>query len=91
MSCLKLNANIFTGVVKLNLQISNWPFCGNRDIICEECHTYHVGKYLDLELALKGSSAAKKYDTDKTNGSRLSVESAEILFSQQVCLCMKPF
>ena len=83
--CFGINSIYITGVLKINVQISNWPFCGFNDVICKECVGYVVGKYLDLEIAVEGTSPARFEDTYNTSGAAFNVGKGELLFSEKVC------
>ena len=55
-----------------------------EDVICEQCPFYEIGKYLDLDLAVKGTSAAVQNDTSENSGVLFNVGPGEINFSQKV-------
>ena len=65
-----------------------------EDVICEQCPFYEIGKYLDLELAVKGTKAVVQKDTSENSGLPFDVGRGEINFSQKVCkivVCCETF
>ena len=56
-----------------------------EDVICEQCPIYEIGKYLDLDLAFKGTSKAVQKDTGENSGVLFNVGRGEINFSRKVC------
>ena len=59
-----------------------------EDNICEQCPYYEIGKYLNLKLAVKGTSAAVQKDTGENSGLHFDFGRGEIIFSQKVCKIM---
>ena len=79
----------FLGIAKMSIQITNWPFCGVGDVICEHCPYYEIGNYLDFELAVKGTSAATQEYTSENSGLSFNVGMAKLIFSQMVNFFLK--
>ena len=65
-----------------------------EDKICEQRPYYEIGKYLDLKLAVEGTSAAVQKDTGEKGGLHFDFGRGEIIFSQKVCeivVCCETF
>ena len=71
-----------SGTSKINVVISNWPFCGK--VTCKQGDNYVLGEYLDLTIAVRGISPAGEEDREENHGSSFGVGSGKIVFSDKV-------
>ena len=48
------NQTVSAGVMKFNIEIQDWPFCGAGAVTCAQGATQQVGATLDFEVEIKG-------------------------------------
>ena len=77
--CFALN---ISGATKINVKISEWPFCGNSS--CKYDGIFEVGDYLDFKFAVIGSRVAVKEETGVNSGLKFDVGSGKIVLSEKV-------
>lgn len=79
------SSEVRKGTMKFSVDVNSWPFCLPKDkckdsTCCLKGQTNEVGEYLDLEIEIKGSKAAK----DKTDNKVMLGDNSQIVLPTEI-------